>query len=176
MFDVARRSIEHGLQHGRALPVDFVTYSPILQQSRACFVTLKAHGALRGCMGCLSANRALVQEVAHYAYQAAFHDPRFASLEANELPDLAISLSVLTVAEPIDCTSEAQLLEQLQPGIDGVILWNGNRSATLLPQVWRQAPEPETFLAHLKRKAGLTADYWSPALKFQRYRAESFEE
>jgi hypothetical protein len=176
LFDVARRSIRHGLEHRRALVVDIASFSTMLQQSRACFVTLKTHGALRGCMGCLSAHRALVQEVAYYSYQAAFCDPRFAALEADEFLELSIGVSVLSDSEPIRCESEAGLLEQLRPGIDGVILQCGSRSATLLPQVWKQAPDPRTFLSHLKRKAGLSTDYWSPGLKFQRYRAESFEE
>jgi AmmeMemoRadiSam system protein A len=176
LFDVARRSIHHGLAHQRALLVDGETHSAALQQSRACFVTLRASAALRGCMGCLEANGPLVQGIAHYAYQAAFRDPRFPSLQANELPLLSIGISLLWDFTPIACASEAHLLEQLQPGVDGVILRNGRRSATFLPQVWQQAPEPHVFLSHLKRKAGLPADYWSATLTFQRYRAESFNE
>jgi AmmeMemoRadiSam system protein A len=176
LFDVARRSIRHGLEHGRALAVEFASYPAVLQQSRACFVTLKTRGALRGCMGCLTAHRALVQEVAYYSYQAAFCDPRFHALEHTEYAELSISLSVLSAAEPIHCDSEVGLIEQLRPGIDGVILRCDSRSATLLPQVWQQAPDPYTFLSHLKRKAGLAEDYWSPEMRFERYRAESFVE
>jgi hypothetical protein len=176
LLDVARRSIRHGLEHSRALTVDVSAHSPPLQQLQACFVTLRTKAALRGCMGCLEANGPLVQGIAHYAYQAAFRDPRFPSLELDELPVLSIGISLLRDFAPIECASEAHLLEQLQPGVDGVILCSGRRSATLLPQVWQQAPDPRVFLSHLKRKAGLPADYWSDTWTFQRYRAESFGE
>src|SRR6266511_3922536 len=92
VLDLARRSIAHGVEFGRSLSVDAATYALTLQQPRACFVTLKIRGALRGCMGCLEASQPLAEGIAHYAYQAAFHDPRFPGLEGRELPAIAISV------------------------------------------------------------------------------------
>jgi AMMECR1 domain-containing protein len=68
-------------------------------------------------------------------------------------------------------TSEADLLHQLQPGVDGLTLIAGRRRATLLPQVWEHLRRPDEFLSHLKRKAGLSENYWSATLRFERYRA-----
>ena len=176
LLDAARRAIGHGLESRRTLTVDAAEFSPLLQEPRACFVTLKKSGELRGCMGCLEATLPLVQAVAHYAHQAAFHDPRFPALDSSELADVSISISVLSSPLPIEFTSEADLLAQLQPGIDGVILSEGRRTATLLPQVWEHVAEPRVFVGHLKRKAGLAENYWSSTLKFERYRACSIAE
>jgi len=176
LLDVARRAIEHGLESRSVLPVDAAAFSPFLQEPRACFITLKKSGALRGCMGCLDATLPLIRAVAHYAHQAAFHDPRFEALQPHELADVSISISVLSSAVPIEFTSEADLLSQLQPGIDGVTLTEGRRTATLLPQVWDHVADPRVFVRHLKRKAGLAENYWSHTLRFERYRACSIAE
>lgn len=176
LLGLARRAIQHGFQSQTVLPVDLSEYSPFLRQPRACFVTLKKAAELRGCMGCLDAKLPLVRAVAHHAHQAAFHDPRFEALQPHELPEVTISISVLSRSHPIKAQSEADLLSQLQPGLDGVTLTEGRRTATLLPQVWDHVAEPRVFVRHLKRKAGLPEDYWSPTLKFERYRACSIAE
>jgi len=103
---------------------------------------------------------------------AAFRDPRFPPLAADEFDELDIHLSILTPAEPVSFTSEQELITQLQPGIDGLILEEGHRRGTFLPSVWEQLPEPQQFLRHLKQKAGLSPDYWSENIRISRYRTE----
>jgi hypothetical protein len=112
--------------------------------------------------------------VAENAWAAAFRDPRFAPLAADELATLTLSISVLTPPTPKRVDSEQDLLQQLQPGIDGLLLQDGAHSGTFLPSVWEQLPQPEEFLRQLKRKAGLPADYWSAHIQLSRYRSESF--
>lgn len=172
--DVARAAIEHGLRHGRPPNPDPADYPPALREPRASFVTLKRGGRLRGCIGSLEAVRPLVVDVAHNAFAAAFQDPRFPPLEAEELNDLDISISVLSPAQPIHFESEADLLARLRPGVDGLILSDGGHRGTFLPSVWEQLPEPAAFLAQLKLKAGLPPDYWSPTLRVERYTTESW--
>jgi AmmeMemoRadiSam system protein A len=172
LMNLALASIRHGLNHGRPIPVDLAGLSPELKTQRATFVTLLKHGGLRGCIGRLEAGRPLAEDIADNAYSAAFQDPRFPPLRENELEELEIHLSLLTPAEPIEFTSERNLLEQLQPGVDGLILAEGSRRGTFLPSVWEQLPSPEEFLQHLKLKAGLPANYWSDSLKVWRYRTE----
>jgi uncharacterized protein len=94
-------------------------------------------------------------------------------LEAQEFKDLEIRLSLLTPTEPIPFTSEQDLIAQLQPGIDGLILQEGHRRGTFLPSVWETLPKPEQFLRHLKQKAGLPPDYWSGKIRMYRYRTEA---
>ncbi|MFA6110426.1 MAG: AmmeMemoRadiSam system protein A [Candidatus Latescibacterota bacterium] len=175
LLGVARASIEHGLEHGRALAVRAAEYSPPLQQERASFVTLRREGALRGCIGTCQAVRPLVEDVAHNAHAAAFLDPRFDPLTSTELEGLHLHLSLLTPPEPISFVSEDDLLAQVRPGIDGLLLQDGFRRGTLLPSVWEALPEVREFVRHLKLKAGLPSDYWSPSLRILRYTAESVE-
>ena len=172
LLELAKASIQHGLQTGKPLQIDISDYPAGLQNHRASFVTLHKNHELRGCIGKLEAIRPLAEDIAENAYAAAFKDSRFPPLEAHELKDLEIHLSILTPAEPISFVSEQDLLAQLQPGIDGLILQEGHRRGTFLPSVWETLPTPKQFLQHLKQKVGLPSDYWSDRLRMYRYRTE----
>ena len=174
LLQLARDSIAHGLRHGRALPVDILNYPEALRVPRATFVTLHEDGELRGCIGTLEAHQPLVKDIADNAFSAAFRDPRFVPLRAGELPRLDIHISVLSPPVPLTFHDEADLLAQLRPGIDGLILTSPGHRGTFLPSVWETLPRAEEFLRHLKRKANLSADYWSPELKVERYTTEAF--
>ena len=149
---------------------------PELAQPGASFVTLTQAGQLRGCIGSLQAWRPLAQDVQDNARAAALRDPRFRPLAADELARTRVEVSLLTPAEPLAFTSEADALAQLRPDEDGVILSAGGRRATFLPQVWEQLPAPAAFLAQLKRKAGLAADYWGPDVRLERYAVRKWRE
>ncbi|MFI3218892.1 MAG: AMMECR1 domain-containing protein, partial [Methylococcales bacterium] len=69
-------------------------------------------------------------------------------------------------------SSEQDLVSQIQPNIDGLILQEGHLRGTFLPSVWEQLPDPKQFLQHLKQKAGLPPDYWSNTVKIYRYTTE----
>ncbi len=167
-------SIEHGLLHGTPLTVNPDDYPASLNEPRACFVTLERHAQLRGCIGSLQAYRPLIEDVADNAFAAAFRDPRFSPLTEREREGLEMHISVLSPAEPMRFDSEADLLAQLRPGVDGLIMEEGHLRGTFLPSVWEQLPEPEQFLAHLKLKAGLPSDYWSETLTVSHYTTEMF--
>lgn len=149
---------------------------PALGQPGATFVTLTQDGHLRGCIGSLEATRRLDVDVRANARAAAFGDPRFSPLNLSELPDTRVEVSLLSPAEPIDFTDEADALAQLRPDVDGVILEWGGRRGTFLPQVWENLREPRLFLDLLKQKAGLPADFWAPDLKLYRYEVRKWKE
>ncbi len=172
LLEVARDSIAHGLQHGRPLPVAPARYPPALREPRAAFVTLHRAGELRGCTGGLEATHPLVEAVARSAFRSAFHDPRFPPLEAAELAELELGISILGPLEPLPVASQVELLERLRPGVDGLVLREGSAVGTFLPIVWKSLPEPTRFLAELKHKAGLPREHWSAQLEFQRYSVE----
>lgn len=171
---VARASIHHGLAHRRCLSVNAAEFPDALQQQAASFVTLEINGELRGCIGTLEAYRPLVMDVAANAFSAAFRDSRFSPLTPHEESRLDIHISVLSTPELVHVRNEAELLAMLRPGIDGIVLSEGARRGTFLPSVWEQLPDARDFLAHLKRKAGLPANYWSKSLKVERYECEVF--
>lgn len=172
LLDLARVSISHGLKTGKPFKPDLADYPPELAELRATFVTLEKRGQLRGCIGMLEAVRPLAEDVAENAFSAAFKDYRFAPLTADEFDGLSIHISLLSPPEPMTFSSERDLLEQIRPGVDGLILEEGYRRGTFLPSVWESLPEPEQFLRHLKQKAGLPAQYWSDSVKISRYTAE----
>jgi AmmeMemoRadiSam system protein A len=174
LLAVARESIAQGIESGHPLRLDPLSYDPELQEVRASFVTLHLCGQLRGCMGALEASRSLVGDVAHTAFSAAFRDPRFSPVVASELEALEISISVLSQPEEMTIQSEADLLQQMRPGIDGLLLREGSHSGTLLPSVWESIPDPIEFLRTLKRKANLPTNYWSETITVYRYTTESF--
>ncbi|MEY2631938.1 MAG: hypothetical protein RIR00_592 [Pseudomonadota bacterium] len=149
---------------------------PELQQPAATFVTLTQAGDLRGCIGSLEAHRPLGEDVAANAVAAACRDPRFLPLTLSELARTRVEVSLLTPAEPLTFSDEDDALAQLQPGVDGLIFRIGSHRATFLPQVWESLPTPRVFLAHLKQKAGLPADFWSPEVSLSRYRVEKWKE
>jgi len=174
LLAVARQSIASGLQHGCALEVDPQSYPESLRPLRSTFVTLQIDARLRGCIGALEAYQPLVKDVAEHAYAAAFEDPRFAPLRQDEFPRLAVHIAVLSPLQPLQFESEDDLLAQLRPGIDGVVLHLHERRATFLPAVWEDLSEPSLFLTQLKHKAGLPLDYWSDEIQIERYTSESF--
>ncbi|WP_243382581.1 AmmeMemoRadiSam system protein A [Geothrix alkalitolerans] len=147
-----------------------------LEEPAATFVTLHRLGQLRGCMGTLEPRRPLGEDVVENARQAAFHDPRFPPLARSEFTDLQVEVSLLSALEPLPFNSQAHLLTLLRPVEDGLVLeWQGLRGA-FLPQVWDQLPEPEDFLAHLKRKAGLPMAFWDDGIRITRFTVTRFHE
>ncbi len=174
LLRIAERSIRHGLERGTSLTVDPLEFDPELRERRASFVTLHRGGQLRGCIGHLEAIEPLVADVAENAYSAAFRDHRFPRLRAAELVELDVEISILTPETPLSFASEQDLIAQLEPGLDGLILRDGAFRGTFLPSVWEALPDRAVFLHHLKAKAGLPGNYWSDTLQVSRYRTESF--
>ena len=147
-----------------------------LQQPGAVFVTLTLHEQLRGCIGSLEAHRPLAEDVRSNAVAAAFHDPRFAPLTAEEFAEVVVEVSLLTPAQPMQFRDELDALTQLRPNVDGVIFEYGSYRSTFLPQVWENLPQPRQFLAMLKRKAGLPDDFWAEGIRLSRYAVEKWSE
>jgi len=174
MLQVAARSIKSGLEQGIELDTRNEKFEPELLQKRATFITLEIASRLRGCIGSLEAYRPLISDISSNAYSAAFKDPRFPPLDKEEYPRLEIHISILSPAEEIAFDSEQSLLEQLQPGVDGLILSDRGRRSTFLPSVWEQLPDKTLFLSELKHKAGLDHNHWSDTIQFERYSTYSF--
>ncbi len=149
---------------------------PWLHAPGATFVTLTQRGNLRGCIGSLEAHRPLAEDVRQNAIAAAFRDARFNPLNESELAITRVEVSLLSPQEPLPSKNEADALARLRPGVDGVVFVCDHRRSTFLPQVWEQLPYPQQFMAHLKRKAGLAENFWSPEVKLFRYTVEKWKE
>jgi AmmeMemoRadiSam system protein B/AmmeMemoRadiSam system protein A len=149
---------------------------PWMQVPGASFVTLTQQGRLRGCIGSLQADRRLLNDVRLNAVAAATCDTRFPPLSLAELAHTCIEVSVLSASEALSFTDEQQALQQLRPGVDGLVLEYRQAHSTFLPQVWEQLPEPVGFLGQLKLKAGLPADFWHADLRLARYTVRKWQE
>lgn len=175
LLKLAKASIKYGLENSQALPINVTDYEPILQDQGASFVTLHINQQLRGCIGTLEAWRPLVEDVVENAYAAAFRDPRFPALSEDEYSALTYHISILNPPTPMQFNDEDDLLAQIRPGVDGLILEDVGRRGTFLPSVWESLPEARDFLSHLKLKAGLSANHWSETIRVQRYTVDDIE-
>jgi hypothetical protein len=174
LLGLARKVLEQKLDCG-VLPNK--PDDAVFSEKAATFVTLKIAGKLRGCIGTLEAVDPLWESVCRNSINAAFNDYRFSPLTAEELPVVWLDISILSQPEPLDFDDGADLAAKLRSGIDGVILRQGTRSATFLPQVWQQLPTPEQFLGHLCLKAGLPQDAWRRGkLEIHTYQVQEFAE
>ncbi len=171
LLALAAGSIQHGLEHAKALPAGPADCAAELAEHGASFVTLRRDGKLRGCIGTSEAHRPLVVDVSENGFRAAFKDPRFPALKPDEIPGLEVSVSVLSRQTPMVFASEQELLGLLRPGTDGLIIVEGKKRALFLPSVWSQLTDPQVFVEHLKAKAGLSKDHWSDTFKARRFTA-----
>ncbi|MFO0197326.1 MAG: AmmeMemoRadiSam system protein A, partial [Alphaproteobacteria bacterium] len=173
-FDLAQFMVRFGVEQGRRPKIGWGALSPSMKAQRASFVTLTLNGALRGCIGSVTAHRALHEDISDSAWKAAFGDPRFKPLTAEELAGVKVDVSILSQPRPIAVNSEAELINALDPDRDGLILRDGQRQALFLPHVWGGIPDPRVFIRALKRKAGLAPDHWSSETRAFRFSVESF--
>ncbi len=171
LIALARQAIETRL----GIEVEDVNANGLREQA-ATFVTLSKNGVLRGCIGTLEAHRPLIDDVQANAVAAAFHDPRFAPLTAEELASLRIEVSLLSTIQALPVGDELDACAKLRPGMDGVVLEYGSKRGTFLPQVWQQLPEPVQFMAHLKLKAGLPAGFWHADIRLFTYQVEKYRQ
>jgi AmmeMemoRadiSam system protein B/AmmeMemoRadiSam system protein A len=172
LLAIARGAIESHLLEKPAPQFDL----PWLGQAGATFITLTKNGALRGCIGSLQAGRPLGEDVAQNALAAALRDPRFPALTREEWPEVKVEVSLLSAPKPMRFADEADLLAQVRPGEDGLILECDGRRATFLPQVWESLPDKRIFFRELMKKAGLPADARLGRCKVSRYRAAKWKE
>ena len=173
LVHLARRAIEQDL--GRAT-LERPDEAPWLDELAATFVTLEQRGELRGCIGSIQPVRSLYEDVTANARYAAFRDPRFAPLRAEELDITDIEVSLLSPTRPLEVASEQELLQKLETNVHGLVLRLGHRQATFLPSVWEMLPTPREFVTQLKRKAGIAPSEWSDEMEVLVYTVDKFIE
>ena len=177
LIELAREALAAGVSQQPVPPVDEAALSARLLRPGCSFVTLTRQGELRGCIGTLRSIEPLFEDVRHHAVQAALEDYRFSPVTPPEVPTLEIEVSVLTEPQPLAFDKPEDLLPLLRPEVDGVVLKQGLRRATFLPQVWEHLPDPRQFLSGLCEKMGVPADTWRRTkLEVLTYQVEKFTE
>jgi AmmeMemoRadiSam system protein A len=177
LLGLARRTVREVTATDQLPELPAATLAPRFTAAKGCFVTLTKHRDLRGCIGYILPQGPLYQAVIENARNAALRDPRFPPVTPREVDQLEIEISVLTEPLPLFFSSPEDLLRKLHPGVDGVVLRIGGRSATYLPQVWEQIPAKVDFLNNLAEKAGCPPSAWrQPGASVLIYHVESFKE
>jgi len=154
----------------------YTNHPPVFNEQGACFVTLKKDGRLRGCIGSIIAHQPLINDLVQHAKDAAFHDPRFNPVEESEVDSLTMDISLLSDPKPMSFKDETDLLEQIVPYKDGIIIKDKGYQAVYLPSVWEELPDKELFLKSLKMKAGLPPEHFSKTFEAFRFKTEYIEE
>jgi AmmeMemoRadiSam system protein A len=177
LLRLARQAVESGVKGEALPPVDLSALPPSLREEGSSFVTLTAHGQLRGCIGSLEPYQALAEDVREHAVGAALNDPRFPPLREDELSGIQIEVSRLTHPVPLEYSDANDLLARLHPFVDGVVVRDEFRRATFLPQVWEKIPDPAEFMNNLCYKLGTSPDRWRGRhLEVLTYQVEEFHE
>jgi len=177
LLRLARQALEAAV-HKLPMPqIDTNEMTSRLQELGASFITLTIQGMLRGCVGTLEPYQSLTDDVREHAVASGLQDYRFPPVRAEELNLIEIEISRLTLPRPLMYTTPETLVEMLRPGIDGVVLRDGMRRATFLPQVWEKLPDPAEFLEHLCAKMGADPGLWRrKKLEVLVYQVEEFHE
>lgn len=174
VIDVCKKSISAGLNKEN-LP-KFEKVPEVFNQLGASFVTLEKNGNLRGCIGSIIAHNSLIDDLIKNAQNSAFYDSRFEPLQKDEFEELSIDVSLLSAPKKMNFKDEADLLSQIRPFVDGIIIKDGIYQAVYLPSVWEQLPEKELFLDSLKIKAGMPPKHFSDNFEAFRFTTEYIKE
>jgi AmmeMemoRadiSam system protein A len=168
LLTVARRALEARVRRAHVPAPDA---SDANQPRCGAFVTIFHRSDLRGCLGRITADRALPGLIHHLAQEVADSDPRFDPVGPGELDEISIEVSVLTPAREIRSVAEIEI------GRHGLIVERGSQRGLLLPQVAvEHAWNRETFMEHTCVKAGLPADAWQHGARMFVFEAQVFGE
>ena len=177
IIDIVRKTIDAKLFGKSQINItSYMPYPQVLESFGACFVTLELNGSLRGCIGSIIPQSQLIVDLIKNSHNAAFADPRFPALTREEFEKVKISVSLLSLPTPIEFKNEDELLQQIRPNIDGIIIKDKNKQAVYLPSVWEQLSEKTMFLNSLKQKAGLPQNHFSHTFEAYRFTANYIKE
>jgi len=175
--EIARNTLENFLRDGEEPDLD-EELSEQMEEERGVFVTLQKNDDLRGCIGRPMPRQPFIEGLVNSAINAATRDPRFPEVSPEELEDITIEVSMLTVPEEVEVDDPKKYLEKIEVGRDGLIVKYGGSEGLLLPQVpvdnnW----ESEEFLSQTCVKAGLSSDAWvKEDISLEKFSAQVFKE
>lgn len=169
IIQICKEAVISSLEH-RELRINDL--AQVFYENGACFVTLTKFENLRGCIGSITAYEPLAEDLIHNAISAAFNDSRFNPVEKDEFEHLDFAISLLSHPQEMTFKDEEDLLSQIVPYKDGIIIEDKGHRAVYLPSVWEQLPDKVSFLNSLKVKAGLPYNHFSETFKAYRYYTE----
>lgn len=169
LLQLARQTIETYLKENRK--GTFKSENPTFREKRGVFVTLHRQGELRGCIGYPLPIKMLYEAVIDNAISSSTQDPRFPAVTMEEMSDIDIEISVLSVPKKVDGIDEVVV------GRDGIIITRGFHRGLLLPQVpVEQGWDLKQYISYGCMKAGLPADEWKRGVEIETFQGEVFGE
>ena len=177
LLQLARKCLLYFFETGEEYMLAAEEVPEELKSESATFVTLTKFGQLRGCIGRLEATQMLYLDVIEHSYAAAFSDYRFEPLLMEELQDIRIEISILSVPKKLEYQDASDLIVLLEQQRPGVILSDDLHQATFLPQVWEELSDPKAFLDNLCLKARLERNAWEKGhIQISTYTVQNFME
>jgi len=177
LLELARESVETYLNRGKKIEINEKNVPERLREKKACFVTFTKNNELRGCIGHILPQIPLYKCVIENSINAAVNDERFQAVRANEMKDIKIEISILSLPNLLAHENFSELLEKLKPYEHGVILKREEQQSTYLPIVWEQIPEKEVFLSSLCIKGKMESECWKDnQTEVYTYSANAFKE
>ena len=170
ILQIVEKSLLAAVKNNEVYSPERNNYNDVLFNKGASFITLEKNNHLRGCIGSLFPTNAIAKDLAQNTFSAAMNDSRFSSVKEDELKDITFKISLLTSFEKIEFKSYEDLLNQIRPKIDGLLIKDGERQGLFLPSVWKDIPSKKEFLTELKIKAGLSPSYWSDNIEIFKFR------
>ncbi len=170
ILQIVEKSLFKAVKNNKIYTPKRNEYNNVLFNKGASFVTLEKNNKLRGCIGSLLPTNAIATDLAKNTFSAAKNDSRFKPINENELKEITFKVSLLTGFEKIEFASYDDLLKQIKPKIDGLLIKDGERQGLFLPSVWEDIHNKKEFLTELKIKAGLSPNYWSDNIEVFRFR------
>ena len=172
LLDIADGAVVDGLLGTPPSAPPAALLPPALRAHVGVFVTLSVDGELNGCIGSIEGVEPLAHGAARHAWSAAFADPRLPPLTRRDYERLTLEVSILSPLAAMPAGTRDDVLNDLQPGIDGLVIVAGRHHAVFLPAVWDELPEPRQFLDQLQAKAGLDRTCWPSGMHAWRFSAQ----
>jgi hypothetical protein len=171
---LARGTIDHVCAKK---PKPVLKLTPVFHEKRGVFITISKMGELRGCIGLPYPVMPLGEAIEHAAAAAALEDPRFPPVKKEELGDISLEVTILTVPVTLEA-SPSQRPRKIEIGRHGLIVRGMGTSGLLLPQVATEYGwDTTTFLEHTCIKAGLSEDCWkNGSVEFLTFEGQIFSE
>lgn len=167
LIAIAKESIFEYVKNGTVKEIS--AENDCLGEKRGCFVTIKMHDKLRGCIGCFTSEKPLWATVQEMAIAAASRDPRFYPLHPEEIGVISIEISVLSPLTKIES------IDEIQVGTHGLYIEKNMYRGVLLPQVATECGwDKTTFLSQTCLKAGLEPDAWESEADIYIFSAQVF--
>jgi len=158
--EMARSAIEAYIKENRTIDIP-KDLPPEMKDKAGVFVSLHKKGQLRGCIGTfLPTTGSVAEEIIANAIASSTKDPRFPPVTKEEVPELEISVDVLTKPVPVKDITELNAKKY------GIIVSSGGRRGLLLPDL-EGVDTPQQQIAICRQKAWIEDDVPVAIEKFE---------